>query len=353
LVLHVKQFTMRVATKNDAHLPAYDHSHLSAINACPTKGILRYSQNKKMPGAPREMPLEAGSACHEAFAALRWHQYRYVEAKNAMDKDIADENLIRASGQEIFDRVASVVSDNATERTNMINVALEALYASGFYDDPSDKRRTITNLSESLIIYVDRWDNNRYPIWRESRLLGIEIGFDTVVDITDSKGEHHQFRYIGLLDGLHHDKGNIAPHENKTGIRIDEHWLSQWQLSHQITGYCLAAATVTKQDCYRAHVIGMRIPPGREPDTAVRREIVRRNYDMYIDWANWALHSYLVEQEYGDSPAEAPMYTHTCNEFFRTCSYLPYCGSDQEEREKIFEEMETDEWSPLNSADEH
>ena len=71
----------RMATDDDAHLPAYDHTKLSAINTCPTWGILRYSHHKCMPGSTRAMALEAGSAAHEAFAAVRLYQFNSYQAK--------------------------------------------------------------------------------------------------------------------------------------------------------------------------------------------------------------------------------------------------------------------------------
>ena len=44
---------------------AYDHTKLSAINTCPTWGILRYTMHKTMGGSSRAMALEAGGAAHE------------------------------------------------------------------------------------------------------------------------------------------------------------------------------------------------------------------------------------------------------------------------------------------------
>ena len=64
----------RMATDEDKHLPTYDHTKLSAINTCPTWGILRYTHHKKMPGSSRAMALDAGSAAHEAFSAVRLYR---------------------------------------------------------------------------------------------------------------------------------------------------------------------------------------------------------------------------------------------------------------------------------------
>ena len=52
-------------------IPAYDNTRLVAINTCPVWGAVRYGLGLAMPSRSRAMALEAGSACHEVFAAAR------------------------------------------------------------------------------------------------------------------------------------------------------------------------------------------------------------------------------------------------------------------------------------------
>ena len=66
---HIATFGM--ATEADAWLPTYDHTKLSAINTCPTWGIVRYDMHLRMPGQGRALALEAGTAMHECFAFIR------------------------------------------------------------------------------------------------------------------------------------------------------------------------------------------------------------------------------------------------------------------------------------------
>ncbi|KKN03645.1 hypothetical protein LCGC14_1105730, partial [marine sediment metagenome] len=156
-------------------------------------------------------------------------------------------------------------------------------------------------------------------------------------------------RFTGKLDGLHHNKKELIIIEEKTGAKLDEHWLSQWILSHQITGYCLAASTFTGLPCSHALVSGMRIPIGKVPAEGIRREYVPRSNLMFEKWANWFVTSINMEQQWRDNVISAPMYTHSCNRYFRSCSFLPFCAADSiEEKEQIISEMEHDEWSPLN-----
>lgn len=361
---------MRMATEEDAHLPTYDHTKLMNINVCPTWGILRYSMHKRMPNTKRQMPLEAGSAAHEGFAAVRWYQYKCFHSPVYVGYSTnTEKHGIRLFGEDRFERMLKTISDSATHRTNTINFAIEAVESCGFYDDITDHNRTISNITESLISYIDAYDMERYPIWvrdpKDPKTdIGIEITFDIVVTIEYTLGEFDneeetelaeklchrlQVRFTGKLDGLHHNKKELIIIEEKTGAKLDEHWLSQWILSHQITGYCLAASTFTGQPCGHALVSGMRIPIGKVPAEGIRKEYVPRNALMFEKWANWFVTTVNMEQQWRDNVISAPMYTHSCNRYFRSCSFLPFCAADTvEEKELIISEMEDDKWSPLN-----
>jgi hypothetical protein len=352
---------MRMATNEDDDLPPYDHTKLSAINTCPTWGILRYSMHKRMPNSARAMALEAGSASHEGFAAVRWYQYQAFQAKSKVQKAIALKHGNRLFGSR-FNRMYDTLSKGATHRTNTINFAIEAVESCGFYDDIADGRRTLSNIEEALIAYIDAYDMERYPIWERDATdpdgdIGIEIPFNIVVDIKWQNEEldvphceeHLQTRFTGKLDGLHMNKDELIVIEEKTGARLDDSWLSQWVLSHQITGYCLAASTFTGVPCNHALVSGMRIPIGKVPAEGIRKEYVPRSPLMFEKWANWFVTTIDMEQEYIDDVTSAPMFTHSCNRYFRSCSFLPLCACDTvEDKLQVIEEMEHDEWDVLN-----
>jgi hypothetical protein len=352
---------MRMATQDDHHLPAYDHTKLSNINTCPTWGILRYTHHKRMPGSVRQMPLEAGAATHEAFSAIRWYQYWKYQCHDHIQYYNAEYHGNRLFGAERFIQMRNTISETATDRTNVINFALEALESTGFYDDPTDRNRTISNISESLIAYIDQYNMERYPIWvrdtgDKETDIGIEIPFDIVVDIKYDGGSdvhddesHLTARFTGKLDGLQYNKEHLIIIEEKTGSNLNDHWLAQWILSHQITGYCLASTTFTGLDCNQAMVSGTRLPIGRVPHEGIRKEVVNRHPLMYEKWANWFVNTIEIENKWKDNILDAPMYTHSCNRYFRTCSFLPLCAADNmKEKELILEEMELDEWSPLH-----
>lgn len=353
--------SIRVATPEEAHLATFDHTKLSAINTCPTWGILRYGMHKQMPNSARAMALDAGSAAHEAFAAVRINQLNAVQDFPIL----AEYHGIRLFGETRYRNGMDLLKTGNTDRTNSINFALHMLETSGFYDDPQDKRRTLGNISEAIIAYIDRWNPVRYPIWirdvsdMESD-VGIEVPFDLVVDLEYAFGEDSEypgmtkkksFRLTGKMDGIHWDKDRLLIQENKTGARIDDAWLAQWQLSHQITGYCIAASTWTKVPCYHAQVIGMAIPQPRSGvENGVRYELVPREQWMFEKWASWLLHTIQLYEQYIDNVADAPTYTHSCNRYFRSCSFVPFCMADKDEKQLVLQEMQDDEWSPLHET---
>jgi hypothetical protein len=333
----------------------YDHTKLSNINTCPTWGILRYSLHKTMGGHGREMALEAGAAAHEAFAAMNW----WYSCKQDIDEELRWDEGVRIFGADRLASMLEVESNTATDRTNVINFALEGLYTSGFYDDPSDRNRTVSNISEGIIAWIDRYDPNKYKFWHSDNTIGIECVFDIVATIEykttvlNAQGvtRSKDIRLTGKMDALKYNlkHNRLETHEYKTGYRIDDSWLAQWIMSHQITGYCVAAGTFTNEDCNHAQVSGMKIPIGKNPEEGVKVEDVPRNTFKYEKWAEWLVHTVALEEQYRDNILDAPRYTHSCNRYFRSCSFLPLCDANtREEAEEVLDMMSDDEWSPLH-----
>ena len=348
----------RMSTEDDMHLDYYSNNRLTSINTCPTFGVLTSSQHKEMPNANRAMPLEAGGVSHDGFAAVRWYQYYYFQCYNSTQEANAMFHGDRLFPNGRFGQMFDTINTNSTHRTNVINFACEAVETADFYDDISDKKRTISNIQEALIAYVDAWDMERYPVWIRDPLdpktdIGIEIPFDIVIEIEyfdksqdeTFAGFHNKLkiRFKGILDGLHVDPKHdyrIFIEENKTASVLNDNWLSQWILSHQITGYCLASTTFTNEDCDHAVVSGMRLPIGRNPQEGIRKEHVNRNALMYEKWANWVVTSVDMERQWRDDPIGAPMYTHSCNRYFSVCEFLPFCAATSlEEKKLILSEM--------------
>ena len=363
---------VRLATEEDKTLPAYDNTTLTAVNTCPTWGIVRHVYKKRMSSNSRAMALEAGSASHDVFAAVRLHQLIYTQER----PDLAAVHGARIFGQERWDNMHSLLEASEDDSTRRVNFCLEALHTSGYYDDPQDRFRTIANIEESCLAYIDRWDNKE-PVWIGSNpnlyglgipAVGIEIPFEMVItyllELGDKVGNRWQksYRFIGRIDGIHvrkiHDAKSTHPlhllHENKTGARLNEAWTMQWAMSHQVTGYCLAASLFIGKPVNDGFVLGMQIPlPKSAYDYGgIVREYFERPRWQTAQWFEWFLHTVqTIERFQGkDDIDSAPRFTHSCSRYFRPCAMLPYCTSESEERIEMIAEMVDDLWSPLNDV---
>jgi hypothetical protein len=342
----------RLATPEDAHIEAYDNTKLQAGNTCPTWGVLRYAMHKTFSHGGRAMALEAGSACHELFAAVRLYQLWKYDTPPHLRDAFLNYHGRRLFGEARFENMVSHLQTNEDERTQCLNFCLDALYSSGFYDDPSDRRRTMSNLEEACIVYIERWDWHRHPIWIRDKDdptsdVGIEIPFDIVLTYEFDGGVIRRFRFVGKFDGIQwrDDKLNVG--ENKTASRLDDAWSMSFTMSSQVTGYMLAASVWTKEACERGIVWGLSIPLPKSTEGLVT-EHVRRDAHHFSRWFKWFLHTVDMYEQYKNNPHDAPKYTHSCNRYFRPCSFIPFCDSDDDTQRLMIEEMVTEEWSPLH-----
>lgn len=349
------QASFRLATSDDVELETYDHTKLSAVNTCPTWGITRYQMHKKMPGEGRAMALEAGTAMHQVFAFVR-----LVTLMNQLDaRDKPPEFTRRIwehHGRRLFgeDRLG-LIHEEIKNAEDVIDVckrgAVAVLDTSGFYDDPRDKRRTLSNLEECAYAYINRWRWD-HPVWVRDpddpvSDVGIEIPFDLVVDIDGISDL--RFRLTGRIDGIHWDAlHRLTVHDNKTASRLGDAWTMAQQTNHQYTGYCVAASVFAQHVVSNCDVLGLAIPLPRTYDFGgFTREPMSR-YQHHIDrWVHWLVHTISLTREYQNDPIRAPKYTHSCNRYFRPCAMIPFCYADDEEQKQILDEMVHDEWTPL------
>lgn len=347
--------SFRLATPADAHLETYDHTKLSAVNTCPTWGVLRYGMHKTMPSTGRALALECGKALHECFAFIR-----LCNMMEDFDKHdpvgVADQlwqhHGLRLFGEERFEHICSQIQECGDLIDMCKRGAIAVLDTSGFYDDPRDKRRTLSNMEECIFAYINRWRWD-HPVWVRDPTdpqsdIGVEIPFDVVVEITGM--QMMSFRLTGKIDGIHWNTlGNLVVHDNKTASRLTEAWAAGQVINHQYTGYCMAASVFTQHQVNHTEVIGLAVPLPKTYDFGgFLRELSTRDTHHYERWLSWLVHSVNVYRSYEGDPYEAPKYTHSCSRYFRPCMMLPFCDADDDEQRVIVSEMEHDEWSPLH-----
>jgi hypothetical protein len=350
---------MSIATKEEIDtLDKMDYTKLSAINMCPTWGILRYGMHKAMPGGGRSMALEAGTALHDCFAVIRLMQLSLYQGMEAH---------VLYHGQRLFgkDRWAAIVEGvRGPDRDACVrNAALECLATSGYVDDPSDRRRTFNNLETSLLYYIQRWDFHRHPVWMRdaddpTSDIGVEIPFAIKIQPYTNDGfsyyedyELMPFIYTGRIDGLHcaaQDSEELIIQENKSASRLDDAWRMSFDMSHQVTGYCVAGSLHTNTSISRGLVLGLALPLPRYASDGLSIVDVYRDSHMKARWLQWLEYTTGIYNAYKDNPMTAPKHTHSCNRYFRPCSMIPFCASDDQEQRDMLTQMVTDEWSPLH-----
>ena len=346
----MNQADFRLAAEQDADLETYDHTKLSAINTCPTWGVLRYGMHKKMSADGRALALEAGSAMHECFAFVRLVSLcdQYSDRSPEFQSALWNFHGTRLFGHERIGHIDSVIQD-ASDLTEVAKRGcIAVLDTSGFYDDPRDHRRTLSNMEECIYVYVNRWRWD-HKVWMRDATdatsdVGIEIPFDLHVRIGEL-----QFRLTGRIDGIHwNTAGVLCVHDNKTASRLNDAWSQSFLLSHQVTGYCAAASVFTQHAVHNAEILGLAIPLPKSYDFGgYIRETVSRHQWHYDRWIDWLVHTIAMARQYQDNPYDAPKYTHSCNRYFRPCSFIPFCDADPDEQRIIVDEMVVDEWSPL------
>lgn len=346
----------------------YDYTKLTAVNTCPTYGVLRYALHKTeipLNTHGRKMALECGHACHEYYAALRlWSLSNY---ENGMLQFAPN---VYALGRKMFgeERWLSMLSipQDSDRIGNAQLFALDALHSTGFYDDPTDRRRTMANMEASCLAYTHRYFQSDMPVLVDGDLIGIEVPF--VLEVTRKKQIWAQDRnqgsmwitdnqayYCGRIDGIQLFNGHPVVCENKTSgmsIASSNAWRMAFGISNQVTGYCIAGSALLGREIREAFVMGSQIPPPRNIFDGTVFELCTRTDSDCIRWCEWFFHSVGAYESYVSCPTEAPRYSHSCNRFFSACEFIPYCAATREEQVTYLEEMRIDEWSPLDHLTE-
>lgn len=338
-----------ITPQNKKHLKAFDNTQLSAINTCPTWGLVRYHLNKTFSAKSRSMALEAGGACHEFFAAVRLLTLgKYQGLEQHMEHH--GKSLFGDKWESMYDIVKGKEADGKDWSRDSMNFCLEALYNSGFYDDANDQRRTMSNLEAACIGYFDEWDFNEEKIFvadenDPTSFVGIEVPFDVLVKV---KGK--EYRFTGRMDGIHvRNDGELEVQENKTASRLGDAWEDSFMMSHQVTGYCVAGTVYSGKHVQFAKAIGLAIPRPKTSIDAQTTVNLERNEHMMKTWMDWFEHTVEIFEQYKDDAGNAPKYTHSCNRYFTSCAFIPLCVGSPEERTEVIEnEMEVDAWNPLD-----
>lgn len=332
----------RLATPEDQHLPYYSHSIAEAISTCPKWGLIRYKQRKYFRSNYRALALEAGSAMHDVFAAFRVWQLGRLQGLV---------EHFEYHGDRLFgpNRMEQCWEPRADARDEVLAFCFQILNTSDFYDDPSDSVRTMSNMEETTIRYVDTMlaVADRNPVWVADQedataLVGIEIPFDMVIN--------DEIRYIGTIDGIS-DRGGVPRlEENKTASRLDEAWRESFKVKFQPTGYTVAARLITGNDeISETKIIGVKLKQTRSHEDMLTFTEYR-DEESIRQWYNYIIFTHNLAEQFKETPLDAPMFTHSCNRYFRPCGFIDLCSASRDDQLAMYESMEETPLSPSEEA---
>jgi hypothetical protein len=332
-------------------LDAFDYTKLTAIATCPVWGIIRYGMGLTPHEKRRETPLDAGHAAHEVFAAVRLLD---AWTSGTIDARLFEMHGVRLLGRERFQHACDmfILNKDEDDRSKQLAFCLDVFATSGYEDDPDDRRRTVANIEMALIKYIDAWRWGRDPVWVVGDQVGIEVPFDLLIE-HDIPGVP-PFRYVGKIDAIHVGKDGLPRvHENKTASRVDETWELALLMSHQITGYFIAARELTGQEVEQGVVLGISLPPPRdETARGFVRAPVERSTTHYTNWLTWVTHIVSLYYAHEKDVTVAPRFTHSCSRYFRPCPLISFCDLPTEDQHVALTEMHYNPWSPLTPENE-
>ena len=356
---------MLIRPTTDLTLPWVDYSTMSAVNTCPRWGLIHSWHGKRLSaGTERVLPLEAGRAMHDVFAACRFFdlihsiktapdiQHEYQMQQLARIFNYATKLFATPEYPDRWLRASEYMDSGEDEQTQCMQMCLSLLDTCGYYDDPKDNKRTQANLESAAINYVQKYPLGRFIPVLTDTLIGVEVPFDVTI-YNDNK--QPVVRFIGRVDGVCVDTlrpSDPTPevHENKTGSRIDTVWSNSFDTSNQVTGYCIAMECMLQLPIRNVVMWGLQLPVPKSSSYSdgMMRYPTGRTEGAFYDWQLWVQHTLDIISKYKDAPTDAPMYTHSCNRYFRSCEFIPLCCESRDQRKHIYEhEMKTQRWSPL------
>lgn len=358
------QYIVRPTTEEEktTNMPYVTSSMIEAVNTCPRWGIVHNVLGRRFTTGYRQMALEAGSLMHDVFACLNLLHigiFRNLPEHMHYNGKI----LFGASRWKyLWEEATKKSSEVTVDSKNVFERLIFACIASSeFYDDPNDKNRTVANLEHCALELLNYWLMNivQFPIYvsdekDHTKPIGLEMSLDCVFEIVVeeySKATHQTLekvrllRCIGLADVVYQNQETkaISLGEYKTASLMNDAWRMAFDTRHQITLYnALLQAHFGRQDTFNTILIGSAIPV-RSTSEPVQHFTVDRDQQHVQELLNTYLFTQGLIKEYKEQPLSTPMFTHSCNRYFRPCSLLDLCVAAKEDQHVMFEGMYVEE----------
>lgn len=348
------QVTVRKTTDEEHAVkrPYLTSSMVEAVNTCPRWGLVHNVHGRQFSIGHRQMALEAGSLMHEVFSCLNLLQVGVFQRLP---------NHMHNKGRELFGvsrwkhMFAAMSPNDEPLSENMTRRFEKFIYAciatSEFHDDPNDKNRTVTNLEICSLELLQYWMMNfaRFNIYIEDRdrsdcVIGIEQSLDVVFEVIDDDNDVTMSqRFIGLADAVYQgEEGNVVLGEYKTTSSMNEGWREAFKTRHQITAYQAMLQAYFDKVELKTIILGSAIPV-RSTAMPVQHFPIERDQGNILEFLETVKFTgQIIKDNYLD-PLHAPMFTHSCNRYFRPCSMMDLCTAEKSDQYIMYDQMYTEE----------
>lgn len=340
-------------------MPYVTSSLVEAVTTCPKWGIIHNVQHKRFVTGYRQMALEAGSVMHDVFAAFNLMQIAAVQDfpdhARFHGNSLYGERRFEAVS---FDKYLEIYKQNPSRALEKL--AVDIIATSDFYDDEGDRNRTLANMEHASFELAGYYLSNlsRFPIYIEdekdpTKTIGVEKSMDVIFtcDVMDEVGliEQAFIRFIGLGDVLYQnpETKRVKLGEYKTTSTMGDGWREQFRTRHQQSGYIGALQAYFPEVADECILIGSALPV-RKTSAPNMHFPIHRDKEAVGNFLATALTALDFVAAFKDEAAiDAPMFTHSCNRYFRPCALLDLCSAQREDQQVMWEQMViSEEMSP-------
>lgn len=341
--------TVRHTTSEEqaTNMPYLTASMLEALVTCPRWGLINSVNRRSFTENARSMALEAGSTMHEVFSVLNLLQVGLVQGK-VEHMNYHGNVLFPGRWAGITAKLDPLQHDKRSADI-IEDVLLRCLASSEFYDDPGDQFRTMSNLERAAFELYNYWVNVLSEFTIETNTLPEEpIGVERSIDVVLMSEGHKPIRFIGLADAVYRnaETKKVTLGEYKTSSRVTDSYLESFQTRNQISAYLLGLhADYSDYMTGNAIIIASEMPP-KATKQNVQHIMVSRDVDSYESFFTACQFGMQLIDQFGNAPTDAPMFTHSCNRYFRTCSLMSMCTCTAQDRRETYDSMFTMELSP-------
>ena len=347
--MEIRSYTVRPTTKDEhGSMPYVTSSMVEAVVTCPKWGIVHNVLRKRFTTGYRQMALEAGSLMHEVFSV--YNLYQIAKTQNLLDHAVHHGQILFPNGRFDALNFTSIVNGDYSQMRMLEKLAYTVIGSSDFYDEVTDKNRTLANLEHCSIELANYFLMNHvnFPIWIKdlndpTKEIGIEKSLDVVFDICLGDNTIRSLRFIGLADVLYHRvNGEVKLGEYKTTSSMNDGWTEAFRTRNQLSAYYGALGAHFDNVAEEIILTGSTIPV-RKTTVSVQHFNVDRTEQSVFDFLRTALFAMDQINAYKDNPVIAPMFTHSCNRYFRPCALLDLCTAEVSDQYVMLEQMKIDE----------